>query len=179
MDEIDRESWEKFDRHTAAVHEAGHLTVAYALGVAARGWIWRNEEADNSQEMRTFFGQVALCHRASPESLAHICAAGVMGEWYDGGQLNAADLADADITIKNDFEDIEWSPTDWAGLPEPYWEQIEVLQATFRILVENRELFQQLTAELKTGEGITDGMLRDIGHSHTARKLTDSIALPA
>lgn len=115
------------DRRMAAVHEAGHLTVAHMKQVTnARASIYRHEDAGDPMEMKTYGGQVIGSHL--PPSA------------YVAGQ--AAEALDEDPNVAAD-QLIEYgqrdlmatSPTDFLGIPQEYEPLYEAVVEALALLL--------------------------------------------
>lgn len=153
---IDWAAVEQQDRRRAATHEAGHATVATALGLGdVYCSIWKNRDLKDPWEERHWDGECGYRYASSlpPVDQAAIGLAGVIAEciWFDGDGSNAEDIADWIAA-----EVVEPSETDWQRVP-PLWrsggpELVKAIERAAELLHANAGLHAEILGELLNGE---------------------------
>ena len=152
---MDMEAVWPHDRRQAAIHEAGHLTVACMRGVQfARACIYRRDDVTDPREQKTYGGQMSSGDMPP-------CV-------YVAGEVAEAVAADPDVEAD---ELVEWiwmdlmgtSPTDAAGMPEDSAALYEAVVEAMDLLRSDvgRRFLDWAVAQLCEYELITDGMARD------------------
>jgi len=137
------------DRRKAAIHEAGHLTVACALGYKARAWIIPTGATDPLREY-LWNGQCESACKAPEYAIA-----GVVAEtWAENGDIDPSELCDF-----IDLYEGRLSPTDRALIPEGL--EFEAIQRALRLLQENHRFFKWAVRTLLDAELVTDGQAGD------------------
>ena len=144
------------DKRNAAIHEAGHLTVALALKVRGRAWIFPSATHDMMAE-KLWVGkfQAMTCQGVSRPV---ICIAGVVAECLaDDPQIEATEIVDfIDCGI------VTPSPTDMMGISVV---SEEIVSTALELCRENKTFFDWAVAKLIRDESVTDGMAGDYFHS--------------
>lgn len=138
------------DRRRAAIHESGHLTVAVALGIDARAWVYENKGCD-VWESHTWLGRMEATRH--PPSVA---VAGVVAEcWAKDPEVDCWNIGEF---IRLDV--ITPSPTDLVNFPAD--EKLEeTIEESLVLLVKYKKFFDWAVARLVEDEGITNGEARD------------------
>lgn len=156
---LDESDIRTHDKRQAAIHEAGHLTVALASGVSGRAWIFPTETED-LLEAKTWTGKFATvgCPN-SPE----ICIAGVVAEcWVEDSQVEASEIVEF---IEDEF--VIPSPTDMKGIPVV---SEKLVSTALELLRAYKTFFDWAVAELINDEVITDGMASEYFRSVDERE---------
>lgn len=153
---MDIKGMEKHDKHMAAVHEAGHLTVALALGLRGRAWLFRSNTQDVGQE-KTWVGRSGLSKVPAAVAVAGCVAACAETEGYDG--ISCEDIAYVSL-------DEMASPTDLAAIPTGFKKRCEAIMESLGLLQRHDAFFRRACHELETYENIPDGMAQDLFDQH-------------
>ena len=146
---MQREKIIRADKDLAAVHEAGHLTVALALGsrgsvtLGRQGEFWTGSflSADESKPSVAIAGTVAEC-------------------LIDQPGVKAVDLADQ---IEDDF--LLPSPIDMRNVPQDFGGLTEAITDALELLADHRSFFDWAVAELVAHEAISEEAAWDRFHS--------------
>jgi hypothetical protein len=145
------EEIERHDQRNAAIHEAGHLTVAVALGIrGARSHLVRTNDPD-LRNSSSWVGQTQISGRERPE----VSIAGVVAECLNQDCLIEAD----EIAYYIDEEVLAPSPSDWRAIPRDDPEALLLcIENAIDLLCKHKQFFEWAVAELLEGDVITDGM---------------------
>lgn len=144
MAKMTQQEIEAREKRGAAIHEAGHLTVAVAIGQRARASIWKH---DGDPELEKTWTGRAGGYGIHPL----IAVAGIVAECLD----ESDDAQEIDEWI--DCEIVLPSATDLAHFP-PAEKRVEVIAEAIEILKEHKAFFDWAVAELIENHVITDGM---------------------
>lgn len=151
MTQMAIEEIKKEDKRRAAIHETGHLTVAVALGMDARAWLYENEGCDVWQT-HTWGGKMEAKGRHPPS----VAVAGVVAEcWAKDPDVDCWNIGEF---IRLDV--ITPSPTDLVNFP-PDDKLEEAIEEALTLLEKYKKFFDWSVARLIEDEGITNGEARD------------------
>jgi hypothetical protein len=144
---------ESRDKRKTAVHEAGHATVAAAMGLRVRAWlirtntvrpldekIWVGKAQGRLNPVSSVAGMVAEKLDADPD----VQTWEIIQEWEEAGD-----------------EDAGLSPTDMELVPQDWESRTALVESALAILREQKRLFDWLVSELVEHECVTDGMVAD------------------
>ncbi len=153
---MDMEAVWAHDRRQAAIHEAGHLTVACMRGVQfARACIYRRDDVTDPREQKTYGGQMSSGDMPP-------CV-------YVAGEVAEALATDPDVDADELVEWIEMdlmgtSPTDAVGMPKDSKALHEAVVEAMGLLRSDmgRRFFDWAVAQLCEHELVTDGMATDM-----------------
>lgn len=173
------------DKHAAAVHEAGHATVAAVLcwihgrsqtvplpepvagmsevqigGVVTE--IRRTETSDPMYE-KTWVGSTSHYRMDLDEpDKATINVAGMVAEChFDDEEVEAASIIE-----EWQFQVIEPSDTDYAGIPDSWDDRSAAVEGALTLLRDHRKLWKAVVAHLVQNEAISGGVLKDLVQQH-------------
>lgn len=144
------EEIDNHDKRVAAVHEAGHLTVAVVSGCRASAWIGPSGTLDPFAE-KLWIGQTQ--HR--PPRTANDAALGVAGAVAEIMDVDALDPSDIAILIESD--ETALSETDRQSLGDA--DLLEAVNAAVAILYQHADFHEWVVAELLEHESIATGAL--------------------
>lgn len=140
-------------KRRAAIHEAGHATVAAHFGVAANVHLLETGSDDPARE-KPWVGYVDSYNVGS--SAAVICIAGAVAECLD-------DDPDTDMwEIVEEWNLKVQSETDLAGVPEDEALQLEVVKEALSILRARKSLFDRIVEELILREFVSGFFLQHL-----------------
>ena len=157
MDELTKRMVDT-DKRGAAIHEAGHIVVsAIRDGLMLGGYIEETGTTKPDSE-KTWIGQAHELNLSGGPQSAAMSVAGMAAEWLEDDPDTWAE----ELVETVEFDPNELSPTDAAGYPSDYADQIQAFEDALSTLRENREFFDWVVAELLTDDGvITDGMVQE------------------
>jgi hypothetical protein len=173
------------DKHMAAVHEAGHATVAAVLcwihgrsqtiplpetvpGMThvESGVVWaeiRRTETSNPAYERTWSGSTSHGNMNLSElDQATICVAGIVAEHLDEEE----DVCREWIIDFWEDQTIKPSDTDYAGIPDAWDVRSQAVDRALDLLRKHRKLYNAVVDELTQNEDITAGELEDLVKQH-------------
>jgi hypothetical protein len=147
------EEIEKYDKHRAAVHEAGHAVVAFEYGVSVTAWLERTDTMDQVEE-KTWVGHV--CGFIHGEAGKFVAVAGVVAVCsQDDPEVSADEIVDcwqAGI-IAPSSTDLEFVPASWDI-------RLEAVKVALGIISKQREFHVRIVSELVNHEIVTNGEMK-------------------
>jgi hypothetical protein len=153
--DIPIEEWQEHDKRKAAIHEAGHATIAALLRIPMSAWLKENPTSDPLEE-KTWVGSMSW-YQSDLNDLdkATIAVAGRVAEYLaDDEELDA----DSFIQVWEEGEDDGWSPTDLQSIPKSWKRRRCAVERALELLCGGRELFSAIMSELmEKGFAFRDG----------------------
>jgi len=157
------EELEEREKRKAAVHEAGHATVAATKGVRVDAWIHRNESGDPGE--KAWLGHVRNVPRFVWQDGKPALADDLktLGSTYAVAGMVAEELHDSP---KETYDSIveNWklglctpSPADLELCSEDWRERSKAVAEAVRILRDQMPLFDRIVAELLEHRSLADG----------------------
>lgn len=167
LDEIDL-----YEKRSAAIHEAGHVTVAASFFRYCGAFI-RREGNGGDETLHKWIGQAVTgreCHGLEPMKKAAVGIAGITAECLmEDEELDGFTLVDY-----IDSDAIAPSPTDWVamkyiGTPDEYdcGKMESAADTAIAAIKAHRALFDWVRAQLLDEGTVSDGMVEDFVRSIT------------
>ena len=145
---------ERRDKRRAAVHEAGHATVAAAKGFRAIAWLYRSKTLQPLEE-KIWLGRVQIAGVDPAYAVA-----GMVAEHLDDVPDIAAWKIMEDWEFMGETE-VGLSPTDMEIVPQNWPTRKAVVEEALTILRDQKPLFDRIVLQLFEHECVTDGMVSD------------------
>jgi hypothetical protein len=143
-----------YEKRLAAVHEAGHVVVAAALGDVADAKIYRTEEPD-SAAWHGLTTHRCLENAARPR----LGLAGIVAECvHDSPDVTAAEV----VQLWRDGY-LEPSQTDLRYVPEDWDERLTIIEKVLAILNKGRRLLEGVASDLLENERLTRSIRELVG----------------
>jgi hypothetical protein len=143
------------DKLKAAAHEAGHLTVGLACGIACSAWLYPSEEPVDLWTERGWCGSTERYY--STERIPAMGVAGVVAECL----LENEDYDAEEIADWIDWGTIEPSESDWRNLERTPEAIFPATEQAVRLLREHAEFWRWATRELVENEYVSERQAKE------------------
>lgn len=159
---IDLAEVERRDKRRAAIHEAGHATVAVAKGFGAYAWLSKTDTSKTLEE-KSWVGKCEL-YKLRPVRFSRVdeqtfAVAGMVAEQLDDSpDVSAWEIMDAWEALGE--IDIGLSHTDMGPVASNRRSREVAVEKALAILREKKSLFDKLVSQLFE-YGSTDGIIAD------------------
>lgn len=154
-----REEIKHRDKWRAAVHEAGHATVACEKGMAwVRAWLYPNEGDWHGNFEKSWLGKMSWMRAPGDVHGGVIGVAGIVAEaLYENPDVDASEIMD----------DWEWgnlapSETDMASITDDESGRFDLVDEALGILRNQKRLFDAIKRLLFQDESMSDGESSDL-----------------
>jgi hypothetical protein len=144
----------RHDKEKAAIHEAGHVTVAATKGLRAWAWLYRSNTARPLDD-KLWRGRAQV----AGDNPVYAVAGMVAEQLYWVSDVQAWEIIE-EWENMGDTE-VGLSPTDMELVPQDWRARTALVEEALAILRDQKPLFDRIVLQLVEHECVTDGMVAD------------------